>query len=145
MRASRRRLSRARTSHRNPMRSHECISWACSPSDGMKTSANGGADPLVRAGPPGPAASSIDKYQQQADVGVGRGPGGPPHLVACATSVLHRAASGAARLHPNRTCALLLIAPRVPWLASAPDSRVNLESLEPFPLRYSQSLHPPPD
>jgi hypothetical protein len=40
----------------------------------------GGADPLVRAGPPGPAASSIDKYQQQADVGVGRGPGGPPHF-----------------------------------------------------------------
>ncbi len=40
-----------------------------------------GADPLVRAGPPGPAASSIDKYQQQADVGVGRGPGGPPHFV----------------------------------------------------------------
>jgi hypothetical protein len=63
------------------MRSHECISWACSPSNGMKTSANGGADPLVRAGPPGPAASSIDKYQQQADVGVGRGPGGPPHFV----------------------------------------------------------------
>src|ERR1035441_4227077 len=39
-----------------------------------------GADPLVRAGPPGPAVSSIDKYQQQADVGVGRGPGGPPHF-----------------------------------------------------------------
>jgi hypothetical protein len=39
-----------------------------------------GADPLVRAGPPGPAASSIDKYQQQADVGVGCGPGGPPHF-----------------------------------------------------------------
>jgi hypothetical protein len=50
------------------------------PANGMKTSANGGAEPLVRAGPPGPAASSIDKYQQQADVGVGRGPGGPPHL-----------------------------------------------------------------
>jgi hypothetical protein len=50
----------------------------------MKTSANGGADPradpLVRAGPPGPASSSPDKYQQQADVGVGRGPGGPPHF-----------------------------------------------------------------
>ncbi|HEY1203488.1 MAG TPA: glycosyltransferase [Bryobacteraceae bacterium] len=30
----------------------------------------GGADPPVRAGPPGPA---------QADEGVGRGPGGPPH------------------------------------------------------------------
>jgi hypothetical protein len=43
--------------------------------------AAGGADPLVRAGPPGPAASSIDKYQQQADVGVGCGPGGPPHFV----------------------------------------------------------------
>jgi hypothetical protein len=41
----------------------------------------GGADPLVRAGPPGPATSSIDKYQQQADVGVGRGPGGSPHFV----------------------------------------------------------------
>ena len=40
----------------------------------------GGADPLVRAGPPGPATSSIDKYQQQADVGVGLGPGGPPHF-----------------------------------------------------------------
>ena len=39
-----------------------------------------GVDPLVRAGPPGPATSSIDKYQQQADVGVGRGPGGPPHF-----------------------------------------------------------------
>ena len=31
-------------------------------------------------GPPGPATSSIDKNQQQADVGVGRGPGGPPHF-----------------------------------------------------------------
>jgi hypothetical protein len=40
--------------------------------------ASSGADPLVRAGPPGPATSSIDQYQQQADVGVGRGPGGPP-------------------------------------------------------------------
>src|ERR1035438_8427535 len=40
----------------------------------------GGADPLVRAGPPGPAPTSIDKHEQQADVGVGRGPGGPPHL-----------------------------------------------------------------
>ena len=39
-----------------------------------------GADPLVRAGPPGPAASSIDKYQQQAGVGVGRGPGGSAPL-----------------------------------------------------------------
>jgi hypothetical protein len=39
-----------------------------------------GADALVRAGRPGPAVSSIDKYQQQADVGVGRGPGGPPHF-----------------------------------------------------------------
>jgi hypothetical protein len=38
-----------------------------------------GRTPLVRAGPPGPAASSIDKYHQQADEGVGRGPGGPPH------------------------------------------------------------------
>src|ERR1035438_4857570 len=46
----------------------------------MKISANGGADPLVRAGPPGPGASSIDKYQLQTDVGVGRGPGGPPHF-----------------------------------------------------------------
>src|ERR1039458_2117526 len=67
----------------------------------------GGADPLVRAGPPGPATSSIDIYQQQADVGVGRGPGGPPHFAfvhprpsvldlvntarmgACATSIPH--------------------------------------------------------
>ena len=35
-----------------------------------------GADPLVRAGPPGPAFSLI---HGQADGGVGRGPGGPPH------------------------------------------------------------------
>jgi hypothetical protein len=67
------------------MRSQECVSWARSPSNGMKSfdqrsGADPLADPLVRAGPPGPAASSIDKYQQQADVGVGRGPGGPPHF-----------------------------------------------------------------
>jgi hypothetical protein len=39
-----------------------------------------GADPLVRAGPPGPAlrASSIS---HQADEGVGCGPGGPSHFV----------------------------------------------------------------
>jgi hypothetical protein len=39
-----------------------------------------GAEPLVCAGPPGPAlrASSIS---YQADEGVGRGPGGPPHLI----------------------------------------------------------------
>jgi dihydrolipoamide dehydrogenase len=35
----------------------------------------GGADALVRAGPPGPALRS----SEQADQGVGRGPGGPPH------------------------------------------------------------------
>ncbi len=35
-----------------------------------------GADPLVRAGPPGPACCSLT---EQADVGVGCGPGGPPH------------------------------------------------------------------
>jgi predicted TIM-barrel fold metal-dependent hydrolase len=34
-----------------------------------------GADPLVRAGPPGPAILA----GQEADEGVGRGPGGPPH------------------------------------------------------------------
>jgi hypothetical protein len=41
---------------------------------------NRGADPLVRAGPPGPATSSLDEYQWQADVGVGRGPGGAAPL-----------------------------------------------------------------
>ncbi|HEV3200950.1 MAG TPA: dihydrolipoyl dehydrogenase [Bryobacteraceae bacterium] len=35
----------------------------------------GGADALVRAGPPGPALRS----SEQADQGGGRGPGGPPH------------------------------------------------------------------
>src|ERR1019366_6591742 len=40
----------------------------------------GGAAPRDPPGPPGPAVSSIDKYQQQADVGVGRGPRGPPHF-----------------------------------------------------------------
>ena len=55
--------------------------------------ASGGADPLVRAGPPGPATSSIDQYQQQADVGVDRGPGGPPHfafvqLCSCSRSTI---------------------------------------------------------
>ena len=34
-----------------------------------------GADALVRAGPPGPAFPA----SEQADQGVGRGPGGPPH------------------------------------------------------------------
>src|ERR1035437_4106861 len=34
-----------------------------------------GADPLFRAGPPGPALAA----SEQADQGVGRGPGGPPH------------------------------------------------------------------
>jgi hypothetical protein len=54
-----------------------------------------GADPLVRAGPPGPATSSIDKYQQQADVGVGRGPGGPPHECAARNLAVHRDAGSA--------------------------------------------------
>jgi hypothetical protein len=36
-----------------------------------------GADALVRAGPPGPALSVFE----QADQGVGRGPGGPPHEI----------------------------------------------------------------
>ena len=42
---------------------------------------NRGADALVRAGPPGPAFSSINDLDlpRQADEGVGRGPGGPPH------------------------------------------------------------------
>jgi uncharacterized protein YcsI (UPF0317 family) len=35
---------------------------------------------LVRAGPPGHAGSGIEQGYQQADVGVGRGPGGPPHF-----------------------------------------------------------------
>jgi hypothetical protein len=35
-----------------------------------------GADPLVRTGPPGPAATA---YTEHADEGVGCGPGGPPH------------------------------------------------------------------
>jgi hypothetical protein len=38
--------------------------------------------PLVRAGPPGPAARP-HLCQQQADVGVGCGPGGPPHELSC--------------------------------------------------------------
>ncbi len=37
-----------------------------------------GADPLVRAGPPGPALSPPNN---QAGEGAGRGPGGPPHSV----------------------------------------------------------------
>src|ERR1035438_10095884 len=43
---------------------------------------NGGADPLVRAGPPGPALTAMNQVLEpphQADGGVGRGPGGPPH------------------------------------------------------------------
>src|SRR5260370_19039046 len=40
-----------------------------------------GADALVRAGPPGPALPMSD----QADQGVGRGPGGPPHKIVAAT------------------------------------------------------------
>jgi hypothetical protein len=47
---------------------------------------NRGADPLVRAGPPGPATSSLDEYQWQADVGVGRGPGVRPTLRSCNVS-----------------------------------------------------------
>ena len=41
-----------------------------------------GADPLVRAGPPWTRSSleeSVVCNRQQADQGVGRGPGGPPH------------------------------------------------------------------
>src|SRR5207302_3316543 len=38
-----------------------------------------GADPLVRAGPPGPACRELSADSPQADEGVGRGPGGPPH------------------------------------------------------------------
>jgi len=36
-----------------------------------------GANALVRAGPPGPAFHVFE----QADQGVGRGPGGPPHKI----------------------------------------------------------------
>jgi hypothetical protein len=39
----------------------------------------GGADPL--ADPLDPLPQASDKYQQQADVGVGCGPGGPPHFL----------------------------------------------------------------
>jgi MFS family permease len=42
----------------------------------------GRADPLVRAGPPGPALGPVEsesRPQQEAAEGVGRGPGGPPH------------------------------------------------------------------
>ena len=42
------------------------------------------ADPLVRAGPPGPApcpARSASCNPREADRGVGRGPGGPPHYL----------------------------------------------------------------
>src|ERR1022692_1733592 len=40
-----------------------------------------GADPLVCARPPGPALRPAYKFfiTEQADGGVGRGPGGPPH------------------------------------------------------------------
>jgi hypothetical protein len=41
-----------------------------------------GADPLVRAGPPGPALRLVEAASSErgeADRGVGRGPGGPPH------------------------------------------------------------------
>src|SRR5258708_6385907 len=47
---------------------------------------NRGADPLVRAGPPGPALLSTrsgSSRTEQADEGVGRGPGGPPHSFRC--------------------------------------------------------------
>jgi MFS family permease len=43
---------------------------------------SGRADPLVRAGPPGPALGPVEsesRPQQKAAEGVGRGPGGPPH------------------------------------------------------------------
>ena len=42
----------------------------------------GGADPMVRAGPPGPASRAQNQAStdhDKADGGVGRGPGGPPH------------------------------------------------------------------
>jgi hypothetical protein len=39
---------------------------------------DGGADPLIRAGTPGPAFPQIDN-SEEADEGVGCGPGGPPH------------------------------------------------------------------
>jgi hypothetical protein len=38
-----------------------------------------GADPLVRAGPPGPALPASSIFSQ-ADEGVGCGPGGPRHV-----------------------------------------------------------------
>jgi hypothetical protein len=44
-----------------------------------------GRTPLVRAGPPGPAFSS-----RQADEGVGRGPGGPPHWRASMSAICMR-------------------------------------------------------
>lgn len=48
----------------------------------MVSGSHCGADPLVRAGPPGPALRSTNGgpiQLRQADGGVGRGPGGPPH------------------------------------------------------------------
>ena len=39
-----------------------------------------GRTPWSARVPLDPLPSTIDKYQQQADVGVGRGPGGPPHF-----------------------------------------------------------------
>jgi hypothetical protein len=53
-----------------------CISWACSPSNGMKT-----FNQRVGRPPLDPLPQASDKYQQRADVGVDRGPGGPPHFV----------------------------------------------------------------
>src|ERR1017187_6359407 len=52
----------------------------------------GGADPLVRAGRPRPASGatiSASCKVREADGGVGRGPGGPPHHL-CGFSVVGR-------------------------------------------------------
>ena len=60
----------------------------------------GRADPLVRAGPPGPALGPVEsesRPQQKADEGVGRGPGGPP---------------------PNSPLALLRI-PALAWISAS--------------------------
>src|ERR1019366_1817654 len=71
--------------------------WAAQHHGGEAMRAPGGADPLVRAGPSGPALRSKDQVparQWQADGGVGRGTGGPPRQ---------------SRFHPAAACLLLAL------------------------------------
>src|ERR1035441_10334647 len=81
----------------------------------------GGADPLVRAGRPRPAAGtmvSAHRVRQQADGGVGRGPGGPPPQGSLPVSIVYPEKGGAKIM---RRYAVVFEKAESNWAAYVPD------------------------